>query len=102
MKIDGGDFFAEDKTLLVQALEESNEILREQVENLERRVRILRTTVRNLRTNLSNLRKTHEIAVANDEEFKALCQNDGELDTNPIDDGGLPEINLDGPTSLES
>jgi len=82
---------SEERDLLIEGLQESIDSLQEENTALRRSNKILRQVVRTLRTTVTSLRKTQEIAVNNDEEFKALCQNGGELDSVPTAEGGLPE-----------
>jgi hypothetical protein len=91
----------DDSTFLMQALEESNEILHERIEGLEKSNKILRTVVRKLRATVNDLREIQRIAADNDKEFVALCQNDGEVDSIPAAESGLPEDGISGLTGLE-
>jgi hypothetical protein len=83
---------SEERDLLIEGLQESNDTLQDEVDRLKRSNKILRQVVRTLRTTVTSLRRSQEIAINNDEEFKALCQNDGELDSVPTAEGGLPEV----------
>lgn len=59
-----------------EALLESNSLLQEEVSRVRNNNRMLRAVISALRQTNTELRKSVEIAVANDDAFKAMCQGD--------------------------
>ena len=57
-----------------EALLESNNLLQEEVSRVRNNNRMLRAVISALRQTNSELRRSVEIAVANDDAFKAMCQ----------------------------
>jgi regulator of replication initiation timing len=79
-----------EETFTLEAVVESNEILREENNRLRNSNRVLRQVVRALRATVTTLRTQVELAKENDEVFKAFCN--GEFDvkgTNPEESGLL-------------
>lgn len=72
------------KDLTIKALMESNELLGGMLTRYRR-------ITSYLRAENSRLRKLKNIQAQNDEEFRALCQDDFYIVDVPEGDGGLPE-----------
>ena len=89
---------------VVDALVESNEILQEEVSRLRNNNRMLRTVISAQRKTATVLRDQVAIAAANDEAFKAMCQEtivqenfvykpeSFDVMVEPTDEGGLPGV----------
>jgi hypothetical protein len=80
-----------EETFTLEAVVESNDILREENNRLRNNNRVLRQVVRALRSTVTTLRTQVELAKENDEVFKAFCN--GEFDVKGTDpsEAGLVE-----------
>lgn len=72
-----------EETFTLEAVMESNDVLREENNRLRNSNRVLRQVVRALRATVTTLRTQVELAKENDDVFKAFCN--GEFDVKGTD-----------------
>jgi len=77
--------------LAIGALQESNDMLQDEVTRLRETNATLRTVVRSLRRTLESLRTQVASAAENDETFKAYCNGEFDADVVTPEEGVLPE-----------
>lgn len=92
----------DERDLVIEGLQESNEILQQEVKRLRNSNRVLRAVIRALRSANESLHKQQEIALKNDEIFKAYCEGEFDAQTFHPTEGGLPQADGSGNTSRES
>ena len=77
---------------IVEQLLEANKTLQEEVQRLTDSRRILRRVNSALREANDSLRRQTSIAIQNDDNFKALCQEGFDVPVSGDTQGGLPAV----------